>query len=190
MRIGYFHGFGSNFDPNHSKVKLLSQLDRCRDVLGIDIDYTRGADYVFEQAVRFVDENQIDLLVGTSMGGWLAAKVGYELGVPWIACNPSTKPSETLLRYVGHDVDFTGKVYTLERSVVRSYHDMTFGGCGLILLDMGDELLDASQTALDADGRVEVIMYPGGSHRFDHMAESLVAIDSHYDKCTMNYDIT
>jgi len=190
MQIGYFHGFGSKFDPNNSKVKLLSQLDRCHKVLGVDLDYTLGAEYVTEKAFQFIDENRIDLLVGTSMGGWLAAKVGHELGIPWVACNPSINPSETLVRYIGHNVDFTGKGYTLERSVIRSYDDMVFDGCGLILLDMGDELLDATKTALDGDGRVEVVMFNGGSHRFEHMAESLCAIDFHYDKCIMNYDIT
>jgi hypothetical protein len=36
---------------------------------------------------------------------------------------------------------------------------------------MGDEILDAQATLDFVRGRLPVVMFDGGSHRFDHMAE-------------------
>ena len=50
----------------------------------------------------------------------------------------------------------------------------------LVLLDADDEVLDyrRAETALRGCGRT--IVYPGGSHRFEHLAEALPAIRALY----------
>ena len=44
-------------------------------------------------------------------------------------------------------------------------------GWGTIVLDMGDEILDAQATLDFVKGRLPFVTFEGGSHRFDHMAE-------------------
>ncbi|MEO1945163.1 MAG: YqiA/YcfP family alpha/beta fold hydrolase, partial [Candidatus Thioglobus sp.] len=43
----------------------------------------------------------IDLLVGTSMGGYMVAAIGDKLGVPFVAINPAIEPRESLKKTPG-----------------------------------------------------------------------------------------
>ncbi len=46
------------------------------------------------------------VLMGTSLGGFWARKLGHELGKPWIALNPAVQPSQSLRRYLGTNTRF------------------------------------------------------------------------------------
>lgn len=44
-------------------------------------------------------------------------------------------------------------------------------GRGTIVLDLADEVLSAQDTLSFVRGRLPVVAFEGGSHRFEHMAE-------------------
>jgi len=179
INILYIHGFGSSYDPNSSKVKSLSKLG---PVSGVSYDYTKPADENVKFLINHILENpDIDLIVGTSLGGWYAAEVGSRVGIPTVLVNPAIEPHKTLKKYLGKGVDWDGKEYHLTESVVSSYRDMTHKSAGLILLDDGDEVIPADGVfAKGYDSDHGVLKHEGGSHRFEHMEESLEEIESHY----------
>lgn len=184
MNILYLHGFGSCFDPASEKVIALEHLGV---VHGINIDWTVTVEKTLMQIVEAVESLDIDLIVGTSMGGWAAANVGAELSIPFVAINPAIDPSKSLMRYVGERIDYNRRLYNLTEETVREYFPMTELGYGLILLDLGDEVVDAQETINSYEEFHQIVIFEGGSHRFDHMASGVEYIQEFYNRASTAY---
>ena len=184
MNILYLHGFGSCFTTNHPKVKALKKIGK---VHGVDIDYSDPIKTIKKQIREASIECKADLIVGTSMGGWFAASYGKGAGIPFVSINPATNPSESLAHLEGQGVDFTGREYYLSREVIESYSRFETGGFGLILLDEGDELFNANLTEAMLEQHYKVVKHKGGSHRFDHMKESIEVIQQFYNIAEASY---
>ena len=175
LSIFYCHGFASSFDPTKSKVQILTRLG---PVDGCNIDYTRRADEVVSHVIEQGNFASVDLIVGTSMGGWLAAELGSSLEIPFVAINPAVDPSQTLRKYIGASEDYQGRPYRLTESAVASYYPIAKNGCGLILLDEGDEVIDARHTQEVLKQHYQIEVFEGGNHRFAHMEEALPLIEA------------
>lgn len=185
MNILYLHGFGSYFDPASDKVMALESLGT---VHGVSLDWTAPLEETILKIVEVVEDLHIDLIVGTSMGGWAAANVGSEIGVPFVAINPAIDPAKSLMRYVGEDrIDYSRKLYTLTEETVREYFPMTNLGYGLILLDLGDEVVDAQETINSYEEYHQIVTFEGGSHRFDHMVSGVEYIKEFYNRASTTY---
>lgn len=170
VSILYCHGWGSHFDPRKNKIRALAKI---LPVDGITVDYTLHPQVVFEMYAARLKLHPEALVVGTSLGGFYAAWLGAEFDRPFIAINPAIAPSTTLRTYIGHGVNHVGEAFELTEDCVRAYDAFSFrlDGQGTIVLDMGDEILDAQVTLDFVSGRLPVVAFEGGSHRFDHMAE-------------------
>ncbi len=168
--ILYCHGWGSRFDPRKNKIRALAKM---RSVDGITVDYTMHPQVVFGMYAARLKLHPEALVVGTSLGGFYAAWLGAEFDRPFIAINPAIAPSTTLRAYIGHGVNHVGELFELTQDCVKAYNALSFrlDGQGTIVLDMGDEILDAQATLDFVRGRLPVVMFDGGSHRFDHMAD-------------------
>lgn len=171
--ILYLHGFASFFKPNSDKVNALSKLGQ---VVGLTLDYSRGAETVLHDALAFAQQRQIDLIVGCSLGGWLAAHIGSQLNLPFVSLNPSIHPSETLTRYNGAGVTFDGKPFHLSADTIAAFPDIPLKGKGLVLLQRGDDILDAELSYTMLKPYYESYLFPDGSHRFDDLAQHLTLI--------------
>lgn len=126
------------------------------------------------------------MLIGSSLGGYWAQVLAPEFDARLVLINPAVLPEESLLRAVGpwHN-DVTGEDYTLSADDVRALARYRVSPCNprvptLLLLDAADEVIDvhAAQAAFRGCGRT--IVYPGGSHRFDHLPEALPEIRALY----------
>ena len=171
MKILYLHGYASQFDPDSAKIKALSKIG---EVDGPDLDYTQGQKNVFGKVADFAGYGDYDLIVGTSMGGWLASHACIALGTPFVALNPAVHPSKTLKKYVGQTVNYIGRAFRIDEETVASYsHFNTEGGCGHILCEEGDEVLDARYTIQYLEKSYGTTLVPGGSHRFESLADHL-----------------
>jgi len=187
MKIMYIHGFGSTFDVTNPKVQ---QLARLGEVVGIDIDYTQRTEEIQQQIADFILEQNVTLLVGTSMGGYYAGVVGTKYGVPFVAVNPAINPAETLRKFEGSGITFLGKSYVLHNETIAEYGEFPIGnGRGLILLDLADELIDPNNTAKLLEEHYQIKCFEGGSHRFDHLEESLPIIEDFVHRAEINYEI-
>ena len=175
MSILYLHGFGSGFNENSAKCKVLSKLGT---IVGLDLDYTNEKSEILNTIKDFIYENtDIEFIVGTSLGAYFAAEVGPTLGLPFVAINPAINPSDSLKAYVGSGMTYTGHKYYLPSSIVEQYTPFSLHGCGLIILDEGDELFKSAETIDYIGDRFSIKTFEGGSHRFDHMSESMEDIE-------------
>lgn len=179
MNILYLHGFASSFDSTSAKVQALTKLG---SVSGIDIDYCHRAEEVIEKVSRNLDLEKIDLIVGTSMGGWLSATLGARSHIPFVAINPAISPQITLARHVGEGIDYQGNAFTLTNEIVQSYFPIDQSGRGIVLLDMGDDVINPVETKTLLQKVFPVHCFDGGSHRFEHMNEALDIVTSFYEQ--------
>jgi len=171
LNILYIHGFGSQVDPNGDKQVALRKI---ANVAAFAPDYSQGYEKVLADVEPLLQ--QADLLIGTSMGGFLVSRLSEFTGKPFVAINPVLAPSAILGKYIGSHLDHYGRPFTLTADTANGYPDFLPSARGMVLLDMADELLD-SQATLDALGpQMTVHTFAGGSHRFSHMEEALPLI--------------
>lgn len=170
LDVLYLHGFASSWQPASIKSQQLAGLGR---VDGLDLDYCQGADAVISKALQYIELHRPQLLVGCSMGGWLAAELAARCGLPFVALNPAVRPQQTLQHFAGHGVDFLGRAYMLSHEAIASFTVINTRGMGVILLDEGDELIDAAQSVELFKRTHQVRVFAGGSHRFEHLPEAL-----------------
>ena len=122
------------------------------------------------------------MLIGSSLGGFWAQVLAPEYGAAMVLINPSLRPDETLARHVGrYPNTATGGETVLTAADVAELRDYRVEPCDprvptLVLLDEADELLDYRVAAAAFRGCGKTIVYPGGSHRFDHLPEALPEI--------------
>lgn len=177
-KILYLHGFASFYKPNSDKVVALTDW---APVVGLDLDYSQGADYVTELATAFAIKEEVDLIVGCSLGGWLSAQVGTKLGIPFVLLNPSIQPGKTLSRYIGYGETFDGKPFHMSEEAVTSYSDIALTGKGLVLLQKDDEVLDANVSYDVLREAYPTHLFYGGCHRFDGLENHLALIQAWYE---------
>ena len=170
MNILYIHGFASSFNSASDKIMSLKQLG---DVIGFNIDYTESPHDIRSSMTEAVLKYDIDLIVGTSMGGYIAACVSSATGIPFVACNPAINPAETMCYAIGYGFNHDGSGFHLKAETVAMYEPFDTEACGLILLDEGDDLFSTDETVDALKESYEIVVFDGGSHRFEHMDESL-----------------
>jgi len=188
MNILYIHGWGSSFDPHSEKSLSLAQIG---NVYGIDLDYTQPLNTTINLVLTALTVNDIDLVVGTSMGGYMANLIGNKYSIPYVMINPAIDPATTLSRYAGHGYDFNGNSYNLSHAAITQYPEMSMSGNqapALLLLDMADELLDPSLVInlVRNSSTITTHTWEGGSHRFDHMDDALDTIRT-FDNTNSSY---
>lgn len=122
-------------------------------------------------------------VLGTSLGAYYARYLGQKFALPAILINPLTDAVNTLAPAVGAQHNFrTGERYRFEPEHLAALvayqvtHDP--GERLLVLLDLGDELLDslAAATRFADHPSARVVCYQGGEHRFAHLGEALPEI--------------
>lgn len=187
MNILYIHGWGSRFDPTSDKILLLSEIG---NVTGVDVDYTQPISEIQETIYNAMIADDIDLLVGTSMGGYMANLMGTTWSVPYVMINPATDPAISLQEYIGSGIDYYDRHYTLNIKTLTSFYKMSDRSKvpGLLLLDMDDDVCDAVETnqMFKNSEHVKTFTWTNGSHRFDHMPESLSLIED-FDARNLSY---
>ena len=178
IKVFYVHGWGSEFDPTSDKVRALSALG---EVHGITVSWADGHRRVFDRLAEEITAYQPDLLVGTSMGGYGVSHLGAEFGIPFVAINPAIRPHETLMERVGTGTDYYGREYELTWQTVCAFPDFATGGCGLVLVAMDDDVIDAQETINSYSEHYDVRAYETGGHRFTNLSEAIVDIRRHYE---------
>ena len=118
LNILYIHGFGSRVNPNADKQIALRTI---ADVEAFAPDYSRAYQDVLADVEPFLAK--ADLLVGTSMGGFLVSRLSEQTGKPFVSINPLLQTRRTLTKYLGDNVDHYGRAYTLSEEVLASYPD-------------------------------------------------------------------
>ena len=79
----FFHGFESSLPSG--KVDVLN----CFGLNAIGVPMNYDSDNPYSQALDFTVKSQPKLIVGSSMGGYFALKIGTHLNIPLILLNPA-----------------------------------------------------------------------------------------------------
>ena len=189
--IIYLHGFNSG-GQSQKAAWLRAHLAPAL-VFAPDYEPHHGHDAARDLRkflARLRRENPQDpklMLIGSSLGGFWAQYLAPEFDARIVLINPSLRPDETLARHVGRYRNEAGGGETLLTAEdVRALRAFRVEPCNpkvptLVLLDAGDEVLDyrIAEGAFYACGQTRV--YPGGSHRFEHLAEALPEIRRLYE---------
>lgn len=85
MKAIYIHGLHSN--PNPQKVALLEEAGL--EVVAPEIDYDTEQEKVFPRIRKLILEERVEVLVGSSMGGFVAYWLARELNKPALLFNPA-----------------------------------------------------------------------------------------------------
>ena len=123
----YFHGFGSS--PENAKVDILKKegFKVVAPTIDIDPDKAETELRLFiksELTKDFIsdDHSRKVVFVGTSMGGFWAARMAEYFDCPSVLINPALKPTETLKQFIGTNKNYkTGKPFELTKEIVAKY---------------------------------------------------------------------
>ncbi|MCW4149480.1 esterase [Halomonas sp. 18H] len=124
------------------------------------------------------------MVVGSSMGGFLASVLAERHDLTAALINPAVAPVRLVADWVGmtHVNPYTGESFRVEDAHRRALADMTPAGVApwryLLLLGTADETL-APQDARQLYRGARTILHPGGDHGFSALADYLPAIMAH-----------
>lgn len=175
-KILYIHGFASCGKGN--KSTLLKSHFGSESVLAPDLPPS-PIDAI-EMIEGILETNAIDLLVGSSLGGFYATYLAEKYRMKAVLINPSTQPWETLAAYTGwqkrfcDDEVFEFKPVYLEQ--LRVLQTAPEKGRYLILLQSEDEVLDYTK-AQSLYNKQKIIVEYGGNHRFENLDEYISMIE-------------
>jgi predicted esterase YcpF (UPF0227 family) len=188
--IIYLHGFNSG-GQSQKAAWLRAQLAPV-PVFAPDYPAHRGNEAlrVLRKFIRRLrrenPQSRTLMLIGSSLGGFWAQRLAPEFGARIVLINPSMRPDETLARHTGRYRNAaTGGETVLTADDVCAFKAHRVEPCNpkvptLVLLDANDEVLDYRLAEAAFRGCGRTIVYPGGSHRFDHLAEALPEICALY----------
>ena len=180
--ILYLHGFASC--GNSNKTAVLKECFGETQVLSPDLPI----DPV--EAIRFIKkiiiEKDVDLIIGSSLGGFYASYFCELLAIKTVLINPSTQPFITLAPYVGTNHYWcSGEAFEFSRDNLRSLFEFATAkpkdpDLYLLLLQTGDELLDYVKAQDKYEGAT-LFVEEGGNHRFENLDEYLSHIKEFKD---------
>jgi len=123
------------------------------------------------------------ILIGSSLGGFYAQFLSRQYLLPLVMINPALQPERTLRPYCGWQTNYyTHEHYYFGEDELAQLADYDIAHpCQpplptLVLLDQGDEVIDARFAQQRYTECAEVIVFPGGDHQFRHLDEAVEAI--------------
>ena len=108
-------------------------------------------------------------LVGSSLGGFYATVMAEKYGCRAVLLNPSLKPYETLAAYLGPQTNFySDESFTFTNEHLAALRTVAFNKITeperyLVIVEMGDELLNHHHTIAQFAGAAQIVV-EGGNH--------------------------
>lgn len=120
-------------------------------------------------------------VIGSSLGGFYAIALAEKLGCRAVLLNPSIRPHETLRRYLGEQENmYTHEKFHFDESHIAELESMRVENISrperyLLIVEMGDELLDHRQTISYLDGAQQIVI-EGGDHELKSFPAHIPAV--------------
>jgi len=182
MKLIYLHGFASI--GNSSKSNWLRENICDGNIALVAPDLPNRS----SEAAAFLDAFFADLkdesvgLIGTSLGGFFAAFYGAKFGWPTVLINPLSDVNDLTGSSLGENKNYyTDEIFIMDQIDADCLQAMSAAmlapsAPSLLLLDKGDDVLDYHKAISRFGQSSAVHLFENGSHRFDHLPESLPAI--------------
>lgn len=176
-KILYLHGFGSCGEGNKS-LELKKYFGE-ENVLSPDL-YPSPLDAI-SMIEGLLKSEKIDLLIGSSLGGFYATYLAEKYKKKAVLLNPSTQPWKTLAPYVGWQERFCDEeVFEFKAVYLEALKTLKVApanGTYLVLLQSEDEVLDYTK-AQSLYNTHKVIVEYGGNHRFENIHDYMSMIEN------------
>ena len=172
--ILYIHGFQSCGWGNKSRA--LQEF--FGDVVAPDLPPSPLQ--AIKELEKLLKSEPIDLMVGSSLGGYYATYLAQKFSIKAVLINPSTRPYETLKPYIGECERFCdGAKFEWKKEYIQELLKLDTTnlkkGLFLVLLQTEDEILDY-RIALKKFYNQRCIVEYGGNHRFENITDYLCMI--------------
>lgn len=140
-----------------------------------------AVDFLTDYIVDLKKDNKPILLIGSSLGGFYATWLAEAFDLQAVLVNPAVKPHELMGKYLGwNENPYSHVRYELTASHIEILQSLYKEKIHkpqrfLVLLQMGDEVLDATQASArfyQSPCRIS----PAGDHRFQDFDQSLTTI--------------
>ena len=170
-RVFYCHGWAGSSQSDKVAALRASGLE----VDAVDIDY-RALDL---KALSNLAKHA-DVIVGSSLGGWVAAKLSQMTKVSAVLINPSCNPRQSLVKYN----QLTPEQLEQFSPIVTDFETPT-----VVLLATDDEVIDPAIAQGLFTGKCGVYTVENAGHRFTdhativHHVNSLVDSFISHDNC-------
>jgi predicted esterase YcpF (UPF0227 family) len=166
--ILYLHGFSSCGKGVKSSV--------LKSYFGEDEVLAENLPYAPLDAIRelenTIQSKNIDILIGSSLGGFYATYLAEKYALKAVLINPSTEPWQTLSAHTGWQKRFCDEeVFEFKTSYLEALKVLKRSpqrGDYLVLLQSEDELLDYTK-AQSLYNKHKVVVEYGGNHRFENI---------------------
>lgn len=155
MKILNIHGYGGS-PSNAAYAALLA--NNCTDIFSPSIDYAAESPLNILGKLRYIiADRRIELIVGTSLGGFFAAVLSAEKNIPVILINPCMLPFLHLPRlgFNGNVKPFVSMFGTLAKLDSRNISCIVGGQ---------DEVIDTHDFTESLLHNPRFRMIPGGKH--------------------------
>ncbi len=174
--ILYIHGFNSA--GNAMKAKKFIQYFPDYKIVAPTLDYyNESPDNLISQLKHEVETHDIEMIVGTSLGGMMTMYMSALCGLKALAINPASRPNEALRQFVGVKlVNYaTGESHVLEQRAFDAYQEfvtgmfvkMPFDSSKLTFaLAKDDELLGSYDSLKEQFKGFTIHEFDGVTHRF------------------------
>ncbi|WP_227370142.1 YqiA/YcfP family alpha/beta fold hydrolase [Halomonas sp. M20] len=132
------------------------------------------------------------LVVGSSMGGFLASCLAERFDLAAVLLNPAVRPAHLIDELLGTEFvnDYTGERFTVDAAhgeeLARLVPPRLDPGRYLLLLGTADETLDC-RDAFKAYTGCRTLIEPGGDHGFSRIEKHLPAILAQGGHCLTPY---
>ena len=176
-KILYLHGFASCGEGNKSSE--LKKYFGEENVLSPDLSPSPLDSMAMIEGL--LKSENIDLIIGSSLGGFYATTLAEKYQMRAVLLNPSTQPWNTLAPYVGWQKRFCDEEVFEFKSVyleqLRTLQVMPKIGKYLLLLQSEDEVLDYTK-AQSLYNKHKIIVEYGGNHRFENIHDYMSMIEN------------
>lgn len=192
MAIIYLHGFASS--GQSAKVDALREaMQGVADVYGPDlpVDPSEAAKAIGDLIATLTDKGDDKiLLVGTSLGGFYAWALGRYFSVPAVLINPAMNPQRDTLRYLGRQTNHqTGRQFEWTLNHVDKLAALRDVALDTevdepvdVFVALDDDVIDASDTIRELDGKATINVLASGGHRFTRFDETFPTIRERYQQ--------
>ena len=176
--ILYIHGFASC--GLGDKSRLLQQHFGQERVLAPDLPHAPHEAIAYLE--KLLQQHDVHLLVGSSLGGYLATWLKRTHNIPAVLINPAIAPYLLLEDYLGTHEGCRGELIEVDERTIGELLELhrkslKVDEAYLVLLQTGDEVLDYQQAAAYYAGK-DIVIEQGGNHRFENLADYLPRIEA------------
>ena len=122
-------------------------------------------------------------IVGSSLGGFYAVVLAEKIGCRAVLLNPSIRPFETLVKHLGPQTNlYTGEEFVFDSTHVAELQALFVPRISrperyLLMVEMGDELLDHPRTIAYCAGTKQIVI-AGGDHALKSFSRHLAEVVS------------